>query len=357
VTRGVYAGRNYSRGDIIESAATVSLRTDVAHATSVINYVFSTSHDDYVFVVLGAGMLFNHDSNPNVEHSWVDSAHNIDPSETVENPNSYFYDVNFIASRDINAGEELFVNYGPDGEWFKSRGIELAKIDSTRAILAVEHLNKVGVCQGSNFVNSSTIYGAGRGLFAGKDYKVGDTIIISPTLLLPNDYISDPYANTNFQNYLISYPGSNLGIFPIGQGSLINHFAAVTGGDKLENGAEPNVKLQWHPWYGEQDMENYANEVPLQSLMNSFAAPLDVAYIATQPIAKGEEILMDYGEMWVELWGIYLKELSEKDCHFSNAWSCENPPAFKSAIYEPNLYFPHSWRSYNCTDNEDKEKF
>lgn len=324
----------------------------MAHATPAINYVFGTDNDDFAFVVLGAGMLFNHHDRPNVRHRWSNPTNLSDPSKAVQDPNSCFNDVSFYASRDVKAGEELFVSYGSNGVWFKARGIKQAQTEAENSFLSLDYLDKVGVCQGSNFVNASTLYGAGRGLFAGKDYNEGDIILISPVLLIPYDYFSDPYANTNLQNYLLSYPGSNLGVLPIGHGSLINYFAAVAGSDELDPLTEPNAKIQWHPWYGYKDMENYAREISIEDLMGAHAAPLDIAYIATQPIAKGDEILMDYGDAWVQQWNAYKDALLEWEEH-NTEWMENDPPIFKSAIFEPNLYFPHTWRAYTTAYDDN----
>jgi hypothetical protein len=65
----------------------------------------------------------------------------------------------------------------------------------------------------------------GKGLFSNKDFKKGDIVTVSPTLLLPKDNIEIIGENSNsvLQNYCIASPNSSYVFFPIGYSPLINH--------------------------------------------------------------------------------------------------------------------------------------
>jgi len=79
---------------------------------------------------------------------------------------SHYYNYSFRASADIEAGGEIFMDYGPN--WFKER-TEKGKLKSTSLFelsefkRPVEWLKKHGMCIDNIKVGTSTIPLAGRG--------------------------------------------------------------------------------------------------------------------------------------------------------------------------------------------------
>jgi SET domain-containing protein len=67
------------------------------------DYVYSTRNPDRLLLVLGYGMLYNHSDDPNLFHRTAGRL-------TIE----------FVALRDIEKGEELTHDYGP--EYWQDRG-------------------------------------------------------------------------------------------------------------------------------------------------------------------------------------------------------------------------------------------
>jgi SET domain-containing protein len=100
--RGVFAARAFREGEVIETVPAIAVpEEDVIGA--VRDYAFSSSRPDRLILMLGYGMLYNHSDKPNVFHR-------IAGRLTIE----------FVALRDIEEGEELVHDYGP--EYWEDRG-------------------------------------------------------------------------------------------------------------------------------------------------------------------------------------------------------------------------------------------
>lgn len=94
--RGVFATRRFAKGEIVERAPVLVVPEDeheLLVPTVLNSYVFGWG--DGVAVCLGFGSIYNHAWQPSVEY--------------LKNLEGSFID--FVALRDIEAGEELFVNY------------------------------------------------------------------------------------------------------------------------------------------------------------------------------------------------------------------------------------------------------
>jgi hypothetical protein len=96
--RGVFALRRFREAEIVETCPTVVLADEDVEGV-VRNYVFSARQPGKLLLVLGYGMLYNHSAEPNLFHR---SAGRLL--------------IEFVALRDIAAGEELTHDYGP-GYW------------------------------------------------------------------------------------------------------------------------------------------------------------------------------------------------------------------------------------------------
>jgi SET domain-containing protein len=112
--RGVFATVDIKEGDIIERCPMVRLgyRSHYHHDPIIWKYVYTQpkcecndckNHGKYIWMVLGYGMIYNHQDIPNTKWQFK--------------YNSEYADV--VASKDIQKGQEIFVSYGT--EYFKNR--------------------------------------------------------------------------------------------------------------------------------------------------------------------------------------------------------------------------------------------
>ena len=103
--RGVYAARPFAKGESVESCPTLELPGDTVTGR-LGDYVFGSAEDENeVILLLGYGMLYNHSYEANCEY-------------VQEGPRV----ITFVTLRDVEAGEELTIDYGE--EWWSTRNLE-----------------------------------------------------------------------------------------------------------------------------------------------------------------------------------------------------------------------------------------
>jgi hypothetical protein len=103
--RGVFARKCFKKGDIVEIAPAVVVRTNnqLLMHTELEHYIFEG--DGGVLIGLGYTSLYNHKMVPNAEFDILD-------------------DMIIITAREnIDKGDEIFVNYGWDSETLQCAGI------------------------------------------------------------------------------------------------------------------------------------------------------------------------------------------------------------------------------------------
>lgn len=106
---GAFASEDISSGEIVEECPVIKMDEKFSGLPSEIKrYAFSWKYglSQKPCIVMGYGGVYNHSDNNNLEY-YTDEAKDV---------------MVYKASRDIKAGEELFVNYGP--EYFQMHGIE-----------------------------------------------------------------------------------------------------------------------------------------------------------------------------------------------------------------------------------------
>jgi hypothetical protein len=101
--RGVFAGKVFQKGDLVERCPYLRLEADDADGL-LLDYVFEDG-EDTVVLPLGYGLLYNHDSPGNLEH------YDDEVDEVFE----------YYAIRRVEQGEELCLDYGED--WWDTRGL------------------------------------------------------------------------------------------------------------------------------------------------------------------------------------------------------------------------------------------
>jgi len=115
-------------------------------------------------------------------------------------------------------------------------------------------------------VGTSKIAGAGRGVFATADIRKNETIEICPVIIIEED---THLQHTILQHYIFEYT-KNSSMLALGWGSLYNHHVT------------PNAKYEL-----QQNDDTGLNA--------------DLFIIATRKILKGEEIYINYGPHYDEI--------------------------------------------------------
>eukprot|EP00980_Cylindrotheca_fusiformis_P016009 scaffold4705_cov108-Cylindrotheca_fusiformis.AAC.3 len=177
----------------------------------------------------------------------------------------------------------------------------------SKTVRSMEWLQEHGKCQDHLKPGLSTIPLAGRGAFASRDLPKGAIVGYAPLIhigeaaneLLQYTY-DTPYHDGNYTkpelviNYSFSHPKSTLLLTPYGAGvNFINHASPPL---------KPNVRIQWPT----EELLAHKPEwlihdvAYLRDTIGKIGLSFD--YVALRDIAKGEEILMDYGADWQRAW-------------------------------------------------------
>eukprot|EP00970_Alexandrium_tamarense_P009088 scaffold1795_cov187-Alexandrium_tamarense.AAC.6 len=255
-------------------------------------------------VAPGMGMLVNGvNKNPNLipNQPTVDNGGLKRGLEPGAGAITHHYNYTWNVDRDLNAGDELFVEYGQG--WFKERGFETQVVPTK---WNVSHLSNVGHCLDNIVPGKSLVKGAGRGAFASRDLKEGTVVAPAPLIALSSTSLEmakerqDGSIITSTQllkNYCFGHPDSSLLLYPYSHGvNLINH-----------NSKSPNVKLRW--W---SESISYFN-TPILELQQFSTAQLMMEIVATRPIQKGEELYLDYGAEWTTAWKHHVESWSPSE--------------------------------------------
>lgn len=197
---------------------------------------------------------------------------------------THYGNYTWMSSKDLDAGDELFVNYG--GDWMKERSLH----DGTVWKRDVSDLRRFGYCLDNITPGKSLIEHAGRGAFATRDLKEDSVIVPVPLLSLSRSSLEILKQQKNgavekstqlLLNYCYGHANSSILLFPYSNGvNLVNH-----------NSSEANVKLRW---------PEGADRIALSPNANVM-----MEMVALRDISKGEEIYLDYGSEWEEAWKMH----------------------------------------------------
>ena len=147
IGRGVFAGASFREGDQIDNSMTLAIHHNAIFSWQLNNYVWETDEIGTSMAEFGLGMLFNHRNPATVSHTWPTY---IKKASEQELAHTTYSTVLNTAMRDIVAGEELFVSYCSDNQWFEQRGIVVDNkhmldtyVPPTRSS---EELEELGIC-------------------------------------------------------------------------------------------------------------------------------------------------------------------------------------------------------------------
>ena len=248
----------------------------------------------------------------------------------------------FTAVKPIRAGDEIYGNYGK--LWFVDRGIEEIVDRPSKHVSLTDLVRDKAQCLSHLYIAESDIPMAGKGLFSQINFNKGDTVYISPALIIPKHLARKTQDENLVINYCISEDGSDVALLPIALSAMINH-----------GGSASNIKMEWYRSDHRLNMSIYDLEaLPF--------APLEIRYVASRSIGQGEELLLDYGIKWHDEWLAHLERLLE--WNNESDWNLENIddikdshaayiPQFREPIGAPSGFFPPHFKS-DCIGTRDK---
>jgi hypothetical protein len=194
---------------------------------------------------------------------------------------THYENYTWTASKDLDAGDEIFISYGE--HWMNERSLT----DGTAWKRDVSDLRQFGYCLDNIIPGTSLIEHAGRGAFASRDLEQDSIIAPVPLLSLSRSSLeilkerqdgTVEKATQLLLNYCYGHANSSTLLFPYSNGvNMVNHHSA-----------KANVKLRW--------LEGS------ELIPHSLNAKYMLEMVALRDISKGEEIYLDYGSDWEEAW-------------------------------------------------------
>ncbi len=248
---------------------------------------------------------------------------------------THYHNTTFYASRDVDAGSEIFVYYAK-GEWYRERMERISTnlenagtvkdTDDSQNARSVDWLKEHGICVDNLIPGQSKIKHAGRGAFASTFIPEGTIVAASPMALIDrNETFTKRFkhggkvrkaSNQLMVNYLFGHVDSSLMFMPLSPiVNLINHGTSTnldTSANQKKVKREANVQLQWslsdqHDGKEWQHL-SFEEVKALRSNTSLSASGFMMEYIATRDIQPGEEILLDYGTKWEQAWLDHAKD-------------------------------------------------
>jgi hypothetical protein len=144
--RGVFAGVSIKQDEVIECSVTIAVEYSSILETQLDNYVWGTWEPHIRMAEFGPGMLFNH-GNPPVMRRTVPI--NMKKASDQRHAHTTSSPVLNVAMRDISVGEEIFVSYSDDDQWFQERGIVVANVPESSdppPVRTLAELEAIGHC-------------------------------------------------------------------------------------------------------------------------------------------------------------------------------------------------------------------
>lgn len=182
-----------------------------------------------------------------------------------------------------------------------------ALYNNPEVVKDVDWLKMHGYCQDNLVAGVSKIEHAGRGAFAARHMKKGEVVSPMPLVAMAQgrtalsvveweendegEEVEKARTHQLLYNYMLEHPQSSALFFPAGAlSAYVNH-----GGKK-----KANVKLLWST--KEWSFSSDAQELGVDELSGVGPIDLMLEMVATRPIKKGEEVLLDYGDDWEAAW-------------------------------------------------------
>ena len=215
---------------------------------------------------------------------------------------THYHNFSFYLQKDLQAGTEVILNYGQ--EWFQERSSTRPFRSMSETSLQqysrhppshdLEFLYETGFCLDNLRPGTSKIQHAGRGAFADRELPRGSIVLPVPVMPISHKDVmnivrkkkdgSTVHQKQLMLNYCLGHSNSSLLLYPYGPFfGLVNHHTQ-----------KANVKLQW-------SAIDRLHQLSLKEAQTENTTGL-MELVAIRDIAKGEEILLDYGKDFAKAW-------------------------------------------------------
>lgn len=222
-----------------------------------------------------------------------------------------YQNIRHQASRDVTAGNELIISYGPGWK-------EKIKAHSQRTKQPhylgrpMKWLVENGRCL--DLIEPIKVGERGYGISATRSMKKGERLTSIPLLPLHRSSVSLDQAP--FQqlavNYMFGNPQSSLLLLPYGPlFSLINH-----------SNNQSNARVEWDELSDTWTKASIEDVLSRRPVSGSLLANL----VATRELSKGEEILIDYGPSWQRAWNEHVAKFTPSNEKHIYASDFNNDP-------------------------------
>jgi len=188
---------------------------------------------------------------------------------------------------------------------------------------SIEWLNINGRCIDHIVGGLSTIEGAGHGAFTKRNIPKDTIVTGTPLIHFPSRKYFDlydfqvcedgrivrnitdgPYGQQLLINYCFDHPQSTFVLCPYGSGiNYINH-----------NKTRANVKVRW----SEDGIMNHRAEWLLKNPKEMIGTNLAIDYVALRDIVEGEELFLNYGDVWEDKWNEQIEGWEHCDDSYPN---------------------------------------
>jgi hypothetical protein len=300
---GIFAGKNYKAGDVLEVDISVNLPSESAKNNILDEYVmgYNSSH---VSLVFGYACIYNHGETRSVGNYIYED--DIEEGEGEGDHN--LRDGPMIAEIDINQGDEIFFNYGET--WFESRNIHHKKVVERPAVRSRRDIP--GCPQYYTYIDKRKLYA--------KRAIPKDTIIeVARSLLVPYE----AWREKELRNLVWLFPNSSktsTGVLNLGWGAFYSAYDKETSLDD-----EANVKYStWNSNYHDDDNDNYNHDGDINNnaspdadslLGNACKEKFFILFKSAREINAHEELTINLDTHNDE--GLkYATELLEASCNF-----------------------------------------
>jgi len=191
----------------------------------------------------------------------------------------------------------------------------------SNATRSIDWLNENGRCiDHIVYGQNSTINGAGSGAFAKRNLPEDTIITGTPLIVFPQtkwfemhdlqtspdgsivqNKTSGPLRQQLLLNYCFGHSESTVILCPYGSGvNSINH-----------NQTKANVRIQWAKNDTISHRDVYLKIRPKDMVHRTTKVAFD--YVAIRDIAEGEELFLDYGNVWEEKWNGFVKDWQSRN--------------------------------------------
>jgi hypothetical protein len=267
---GVFAGKNFSRGQVIERFLSLDVPSKVVKGSILDKYVFSSGVEGVDSLILGYAMIYNHMQSNESTVMLIGSRRHI----TSQRANRETEDFAVFAKRDIVQGEEIFSNYGDGNSWFRQRNLVEVPLSAVAKASSYQLFAKA--LPGCPVGNVETF--AGR-LYAAQMIMKGEIIEVARALLLPELF----KANSTLRKYSWYSETDDTAMLLLGNGALYR---------AADNGDMQSVNLLYG-WYNEAPSDG-TNTTAVALFWDDLVRD-EMAFVtifARRNILCGEEVLV-----------------------------------------------------------------